>query len=152
MTRKYTSKKRAASGEVPTFELDGVTFECPGRPNALDLAELARLAEQGADSVDPEALAAIADFMTSVMGKREYARFRTHCRTHETDEETMMGILAGIVEDMSARPTPRPSSLPDGPPNMPGTSTVVSFSRGTVQTVDLPDSQSTPTEGLVSYG
>lgn len=153
MSRTYTSKKRITTGKVPTFELDGVTFACPGTPNALDLAELGRLAEQGADSVDPAALAAISDFMTSAMGKREYDRFRAHCRTHETDEETLMGILAGIVEDMSARPTDRPSSLPDGPPSTPGTATVVSLSRGTVQTAPLPEREPEDAPQAVrSYG
>jgi hypothetical protein len=151
MSRKYTSKKRAATGDAPTFELDGVTFECPGRPNTLDLAELGRLADQGADSIDPEALAAISNFMVGVMGKREYDRFRSHCRTHETDEETLMEVLAGIVEEMTARPTDRPSSSPDGPQSMPGTSTVVSFSRGTVETRPVPAPQEAP-QAVRSYG
>jgi hypothetical protein len=152
VARSYTSKKRDTGGDVLTFELDGVVFSCPGRPNALDLAELGRLAEAGADSVEPEALAAIGNFLTAIMGKREYDRFRRHCREHDTDDETLMEVLAGIVEDIADRPTERPSTSPDGPQSTPGTARVVSFSRGTVETIKASEPESQPTPAVVSYG
>ncbi|MEV4179944.1 hypothetical protein AB0J28_00675 [Streptosporangium canum] len=136
MARTYTSKPRMAGGR-PTFVLDDVEFRCAGAPSLMDLSELARLSELGVDSVTPEGMSIIAEFLSGAMGRQEYNRFRTHIREHGTDPEMVMEILQGIVEDFVARPTSRPSVSPDGPPATPTSSTVVSFSRGTVETGPL---------------
>lgn len=143
MARTYTSAPVGNAGG-PEFVLDGVTFKCVSVPSLMDLTELARLAETGMDSITPEAMAIIAEFLTSAMGKKEYRRFRTHARDHGTDPQMVMEILQGIVEDFVARPTPRPSDSPDGPPATPTTSMRVSFSAGTVE--ELPPGETPPVE------
>jgi len=146
--RTYTSKaaRRDHSQELPPpeFELDGVKFVGTGRLSALDASEFARLAASGVDSESPEGQSAIAEFFITVLGKACYQRLRAHIREHQTDDSVIMQLIGDIIEDWSNRPTSTPSASSDGQTSTPGTSTVVSFSRGTVEVTDGPTSEQEP--------
>jgi hypothetical protein len=131
MSRSYTSAKRDFKGLDVTFTLDDVEFTCAGRPTALDISELAEVAELGVDTDDPRAVAAMAKFFRVVLGK-EYGRFKEHMRAYDTGEDVLIEIMQGILEDLAARPTQEPSRSPDGPSTTGPTSKVVSLQRGSI--------------------
>jgi hypothetical protein len=135
--RSYTSKPRQAPPAI-SFELDGVTFVAEGDLSPVDAMEFARLAGRGVDSESAEGAAAVGDILLFTLGESTYQAFRRHCREHRTDEETLMAIIGDLLTAFAERPTSRPSDSSDGPPTEPGTSTVVSFSRGTVTTGPAP--------------
>jgi hypothetical protein len=149
MTRRsYTSGKRdRTNAPALDFELDGVTFASAGGVSVLDLSEYARLAAQGVDAESQEGLAILADVYLGLLGEQVYQRFRAHCRRHQTDPAVLVQILGDLISEAADRPTSRPADSSDGPPTVPGTATVVSFSRGTVE-------QEVPREAsqVVSYG
>lgn len=148
--RSYTSTRQQQDGQQevrPEFELDGVEFVGEGSVSVLDLSEFARLATQGVDSDSPEGVAILADIYHSLLGEQEYQRFRRHCRKHDTDADVLLEIIGGMIAEAAERPTIRPSDSSDGPQNAPGTATVVSFKRGTVEQQEV---QETPP--VVSYG
>ena len=132
MSRSYTSAKREHLGEKPSFELDGVKFQCEGGITTLDMAEMAKAATQGLDTDDVRAIAVFADFFSQTLGDTEYARFRKHTRDHGTDPEVFVDILQGLAEDFFGRPTEEPSSSQDGPSTTGPMSKVVSLQRGSI--------------------
>lgn len=146
--RSYTSKKQGGDASLKVeFELDGVQFTGDGSISLLDLSEFARLASQGVTSDDPAGVAILADIYVSLLGEKEYQRFRSHCRRHGTDAEVLIAIIGDLAGEASGRPTSRSSDSSDGPPTGQDTQTVVSFSRGTVETKPVEE-----TPPLVSYG
>jgi hypothetical protein len=152
--RSYTSKGRQADVR-PEFELDGETFRGEGTISLMDLSEFARLAAEGFDDGSPEGIAILADIYRELLGTQEYTRFRRHCREHGTDGRLLLEIIGGILAEAGDRPTERSSGSPDGPPTTEGTSTVVSFSRGTVEQAQTPPETQKPEETepqLISYG
>lgn len=154
--RSYTSKGRQQNTDAPRleFEIDGVPFTGDGSVSVLDLSEFARLAASGMDTDDPSAGAILADIYLALLGDKEYQRFRNHCRRNGTDGENLMKIIGDLASEDSDRPTSRSSDSSDGPPSTPATSTVVSFSRGTVEQVELPKEEKTEPQArrVVSYG
>lgn len=103
MGRVYESARRDAQGQPPEpFTLDGVKFSPRGDVHLLDLAELARHADEDVDS--PAGLAALADFYEGLLGAAEYRRFRTHTREHATEPELLSEIMFDIVKDVTGRP------------------------------------------------
>lgn len=132
MSRSYTSAKREHLGKKPDFELDGVKFTCAGGLTALDISELAEVAELGVDTEDPRAAAAIAKFFRAALGLPEYNRLKDHMRAHDTAEDVLIDIMAGVIEDVAGRPTQEPSSSQDGPSTTGPMSRVVSLQRGSV--------------------
>jgi hypothetical protein len=154
--RSYTSSPRERSEEIK-FELDGVKFVAEGNLSSVDASEFARMATQGVDSTNPEGAAIVADILLSTLGESTYQQFRRHCRVHRTDDETLMAVIGDLLSDFMKRPTSRPSDFSDGPPTMAGTSTVVSFSRGTVTTGPATATPQEPEEPeseprVVTYG
>jgi hypothetical protein len=150
--RSYTSRRdQTEPAPQQDFDLDGVTFVAGGSISMMDISEFARLASQGLDSKSPQAVAFLADVYLSLLGPEQYRLFREHTRKHRTDPAVLMEILndlvAGAVEEEAGRPTGRSSDSSDGPPTTPATQTVVSFSRGTVETRPVEE-----TPALVSYG
>ncbi|MEU9888014.1 hypothetical protein [Sphaerisporangium sp. NPDC051011] len=158
--RSYTSAASIPDDETAPklpqfdFELDGVTFVCTEAPSALDLSEFARLAAEGVDSESPEGLAILAQVFITVLGEKEYRRFRAHCRKYRPEPELLIQIIGDIFEDYAERPTTRPSDSPDGPPTTGATSKVVSLSQATVRVVDgpEPETRTVPAGRVVSYG
>ena len=154
--RSYVSEPAEKNPDAPKldFDLDGVTWVCDGNITVLDLSEYARLAQQGISADSQEGMAMLADFFSGVLGDR-YQAFRAHCRKHKTDDKVLVAIIGDLVTEEADRPTSRPSDSSDGPPTAPGTATVVSFKRGTVEVTQPPapeESQTTPTPAVVSYG
>lgn len=157
MRRSYTSKASGQDMKLQLeFELDDEVFVGQGSISTMDLSEFARLANQGVDSSSPEGIAILADIYLSLLGNTEYQRFRRHCRAHGTEGGVLVEILGGLMSEGSGRPTQRPSDSSDGPTTGAATATVVSFSRGTVEQVEVkPETEMTQAEEtpkVVSYG
>jgi hypothetical protein len=120
--RQYTSTPAAGDdGDLQmstkglTFELDGVLFECDGRFDAQDFAELAGpLLDASAGWLDPEALAAVSTFYRTILGDDAYRRFSAHRRRHRTPQSVVGKIMQDLMEEMVARPPDRPSPSPGG--------------------------------------
>lgn len=138
--RTYTSNtgKRAPDRPLLSFELDGVEFVAENEMSILDATEFARLATAGVDSESPAGAAMISEIFIAILGDKGYQRLRTHTRAHHTDPKVIVAIIGDLMEDLSARPTSAPSDSSDGQTSTPPTSTVVSFSRGTVSTAKEP--------------
>ncbi|GAA3027217.1 hypothetical protein [Streptosporangium longisporum] len=153
MTRRsYTSASHDQDAQVALdFELDDTVFIGEGGISIMDLSEYARLASQGVDSESPEGVAILADVYRGLLGDRVYNKFRAHCRKHRTDGKTLVAILQDLISAAADRPTSRPSDSSAGPPPVPGTSKVVSFSRGTVL-LEEPAQVSTAEPQVVSFG
>ncbi|SCL15051.1 hypothetical protein [Micromonospora inyonensis] len=99
----------------PSFTLDGETFRVLGELQLLDLCELMRLNKRGVKTVDPVAVAALADFFQGALGADEYERFRSYCREHAVDPDVLSDIMEGVAEDLTEVPTSRPSHSVGGP-------------------------------------
>lgn len=99
----------------PSFTLDGETFRVLGELQLLDLCELMRLNKRGVKTVDPSAVAAMADFFQGALGVDEYERFRRYCRENAVDPDVLADIMEGVVEDLAEVPTSRPSHSVGGP-------------------------------------
>jgi hypothetical protein len=122
MGRAYESASREAQGRpLEPFTLDGVQFSPRGDLHLLDLAELARHADDDVDS--PAGLAALADFYEGLLGKTEYKRFRAHTREHDTAKELLAEIMNDVVRDVTGREKARST------PSAPGRSNTGSTSR-----------------------
>jgi hypothetical protein len=115
MSRSYTSAKRDHNAEKPRFMHDGTEFQCHGELTALDISELAEVAELGVDTDDPRGAAALARFFRVALGDREYTRFKNHLRAYILEDDTLISIMSGIMEDFAGRPTGQPSSSHGGP-------------------------------------
>ena len=156
-SRSYSSAKREHRGEKPRFELDGVEFICEGGLTTLDISEFAEVAATGIDTDDPRAVAVFAEFFRSVLGPKQYTRFRAHTRQHDTDLEVFIDIMAGLMEDFVGRPTEEPSHSQDGPSSTGPMSRVVSLQRGSV-TIQPPGETPEPGQKaaeavrVISYG
>ncbi|MGC5664925.1 hypothetical protein ACN261_31545 [Micromonospora sp. WMMD723] len=107
----------------PSFTLDDVAFRVLGEMQLLDLCELMRLNKRNIKTVDPAAVAALADFFQGALGADEYERFREYCRTNCVDQDVLNDVMEGIVEDLSEVPTSRPSHSVGGPSSAGPTST-----------------------------
>lgn len=116
----------------PSFSIDGETFHVAGEMQLLDLCELMRLNKRNVKTIDPAAIAALADFFRGALGEEEYERFREFTRVNCTDPDLLNDVMEGIVEDLSEVPTSRPSHSLPGPSTNGPTSKAVSLSRGTV--------------------
>lgn len=159
--RSYTSKRDPNAPALKVeFEIDGVEFKGDGQISTLDLSEFARLASQGVDSEDPSAVAIIADLYLSLLGEREYQRFRAHCRRNGTNAEVLLAVIGDMAGEQVERPTVRSSDSSDGPPPTPDSAKVVSFSRATVEPApvpaqfpaEAPEPTAETTRRVVSYG
>lgn len=153
----------------PSFTLDGETFRVMGEVQLLDLCELMNLTKRNVKTVDPAAIAALADFFRGALGADEYERFREFVRVNCVDPDVLNDVMEGIVEDLTEVPTSRPSHSVPGPSNSGPTSKVVSLSQRSVQESPMStdafrdylqrqQKQATPliptteTRGFVSFG
>ncbi|MEV6798543.1 hypothetical protein AB0M91_09365 [Micromonospora rifamycinica] len=101
----------------PSFTIDGVVFRVLGEMQLLDLCELMKLNRRGVKTVDPAAIASLAEFFQGCLGAQEYERFRVHCRENAVEPDLLNDIMEGVVEDLSEVPTSRPSHSVGGPSN-----------------------------------
>lgn len=84
-----------------SIEVGEQTFEIVETPDALLLAELARVG-----SADPEAMAVIAEFFEFTLGgKPAYLAFKKAVRAARLSDEELMGKLQEVIEKTMGRPT-----------------------------------------------
>ena len=137
MTRKYISKIQDLPEPI-TFELDGTVYTCR-ELGPLELSEIARL--QGEDADSPEAIAFMAEFFESLLGRKQYQEFKRACTNFNTPIETFVAIIEGVFEDFAARPSLLPSAYSDGEQNIEKKSTDGLSSRVMAQLDGRPDLQ-----------
>jgi hypothetical protein len=92
----------------------GAQFRIADKVALMPLLEFSHLAQEGVDSVDMEAMAAMYDVIKSCVADNEWLRFKQHAIKVRADDQDMLDFVKRTFEVLSDRPTKQPSDSSDG--------------------------------------
>lgn len=118
-----------------TLEFKGETFRLSGQPPShMAMLELAHLSEDGADTEERAAFAAIYNLIEDLVHPDDWGRFRKHARAvRASGDELMFEFARPATQAVVDRPSKRSSDSSDGPQRTEPSSTAVSSEPATPQ-------------------
>lgn len=132
--------------DAGTVELAGRAFRVSDKVGMMPLMRFARVAQKGAGAGDMEGLAAMYDFIQSVVAQDEWAAFQEHATDQRVDNDELLGFVRDAMSIIAARPTgPRSSSRG-------GSRTTTESSQDDSSSVDFWTPDTTPGESVVLSG
>jgi len=93
----------------------GEQFRIADKIALMPLLSFGKLATEGVDSLEMEALGAMYDLLESCLDERDWPKFKSHATKVRADQDDLFVIVSKTIEAVSNRPTQRPSGSSAGP-------------------------------------
>ena len=142
MSRRRKNRSGNGGQGVPDLVTwEGATFRLAEKIGMMPLLTFAKLAEQGANTEDMEALAAMYDLIQQCVHEDDWPRFKMHATKIRAGDTEFMEFVKVSMQAMAKRPTTRSSDSSVGPQQTSGKSEVDLPSRVAARQIGRPDLQ-----------
>lgn len=105
----------SAADNRPTITLEGKAFPVADKISLMALMRFAYVASNGVTTNDMSGLAALYEYLRSVIADDAWAAFQDHASASRADGDVLFAVAQEAIKLTSERPIKRPSDSSDGP-------------------------------------